>query len=208
MRGSKGTCAQKVRGTPGAPCLCCLVCPLQHSPRALPSGPSLPNYGQALSPMIFFIIIIPIVLSLFILRETERKSTSRGGAERGGRTEDREAGSTWTAESPMWGSNSRTPRSRPEPTRPASLRIHLRMFPLWSLFLASLVPEAPPKGTILSLGLHWTQPMDTQHLFIRFPLPTIPPSMLHTCVPPMPPPESHARHPPRAPGQEGRGLRA
>ena len=80
----------------------------------------------------------------------------------------------WTAESPMWGSNSRTPRSRPEPTRPASLRIHLRMFPLWSLFLASLVPEAPPKGTILSLGLHWTQPMDTQHLFIRFPLPTIP----------------------------------
>ena len=87
MRGSEGTCAQKVKGIPGAPCLCCLVCPLQHSPRALPSGPSLPNYGQALSSMIFFMIII--VLSLFILRETERKSTSRGGAERGGRTEDR-----------------------------------------------------------------------------------------------------------------------
>lgn len=36
-----------------------------------------------------------------------------------------------------------------------------QMFPVWSLFLNPLIPEAAPKGIILSLGLHCTQTMDT-----------------------------------------------
>ena len=47
---------------------------------------------------------------------------SGGGAEREGDTESEAApGFEPSAESPMWGSNSRTARSRPEPKSDASL---------------------------------------------------------------------------------------
>ena len=51
------------------------------------------------------------IISLFILRETER--VSRGGAEREGERQS-QAGFTLSAWRPMWGSNSQNMRSWPE----------------------------------------------------------------------------------------------
>ena len=63
----------------------------------------------------FFLFCCLFKQCLFIFereRERDKVRTSQGGAERGGDRES-EAGAALTAQIPMWGSHSRTTRSRP-----------------------------------------------------------------------------------------------
>ena len=53
---------------------------------------------------------------IYFLRDTEKKSMSRGGAGREGYTESEQAlGSELSTQNPKWGLNSCTVRSCPEP---------------------------------------------------------------------------------------------